>query len=63
MTFEQERLAKERHDRLQHLLQLRFAAFDGKPAPRDIIEIVNRAIGETESDKELVYEYQIEDAP
>jgi hypothetical protein len=64
MSFESERIAQEKHDRIQRRVAKRFSSFDGRPSPQDIIEIVNRAIGEVDPDDgELTYEYDLEDIP
>jgi hypothetical protein len=63
MTFEQDRLAQEKHDRIQRVLHTRFAQFPGEPTPTDIIETVNAAIREVEPSKELIYDYDVEESP
>jgi hypothetical protein len=64
MTFESDRIAQEKHDRIQQILRTRFAQMPGNPRPEEIIALVNAAIGEVEpAPTELVYDYEMEESP
>jgi hypothetical protein len=64
MSFEADRIAQERHDLIQRAAAKRFAVFNGQPTNREVVELINAAIGEVDSsDGELVYDFNIEDTP
>ena len=61
MTFEQERLAREKKMRVDRRIQERLAELKGKATPQQIIEIINESLGEEDPDTgELTYEYDEE---
>jgi len=61
MTFEQKRIAEEKHAAIQARISERFALIVGKPTPNELVKIVNDAVLEQYPEPEgLTYEYNEE---